>query len=571
MLWAGIGFFVALSLAAELRSIARPDIGFLLYAAGRVLDGARLYVDVVEINPPLIVALNVPPVVVARLLGVSEILVYRLGFALALCGTLVLSWRALGRAIAPEDARLRRYVLLLLAFVLFPVSAQDFGQREHLLLGLILPYVLTAAGRASGRDPSRGEALGIGALAGIAFALKPHFLPLWLAVELYQWRLGRAGRVRPTPESLATGVVLLVYVASVALLTPEYFRLVATLAALYSQFLYDSFFHLLVTGPGAALVWISLLAYVALRAHARHPQLWAVLAIATLVSFLGGALQQKGLRYHFLPAFALSLVLLGLAAVDVRLPLRSGVRRLYRMVALSLVITAVLVVSVENLSQALHVRPSPEEQASQDLVRAVRENARGGSLFVFSYHIGSSYPLINYSGVRSASRFPQLWILAAVYRDQLAAEGPLRYHDPQRMSTGERYLNESVLADLRINQPRVLLVLRNARDLPVNSYRRLDYMAYFGRDPRFRAIFSHYERIGNIGEYAVYRRLESGEPRVGPPPAEERATLDVKRSDRQDLQLRIQDPAFLLRLLTFAGVLAVVAYASRAWRLQPPA
>ena len=39
------------------------------------MDGARLYVDVVEINPPLIVALNLPAVLLARAVGASEILV----------------------------------------------------------------------------------------------------------------------------------------------------------------------------------------------------------------------------------------------------------------------------------------------------------------------------------------------------------------------------------------------------------------------------------------------------------------------------------------------------------------
>jgi hypothetical protein len=569
--WAVAGFFVVLSLAAELRSLARPDIGFLLYAAGRVLDGARLYVDVVEINPPLIVALNIPPVIVARALGVSEILVYRLGFAMTLGAMLVLSWRALGRALGPGNPALRRYLLVLLAFVLFPVSAQDFGQREHLLLGLTLPYLLTAAGRAAGRDPSRRQAVAIGVLAGIAFALKPYFLPLWLAIEVYLWRRGGAGGRRLRPECLTIGAVLVLYALLVVLLTPQYFRLVVMLGPLYGRFLYDSFFHLLATGPGAALVWISLLAYVALRDRARHAELWATLAIAVLASFLGGALQQKGLRYHFLPSFSLALVLLGLAAVDVKLPLRSGVQRLYRLVAVSLALTAMLVVSVENLSQVLHFQPSPEERASRELVRAVREEARGGSIFVFSYHIGSSYPLINYSGVRSASRFPQLWILAAAYRDQLEGKEPLRYHDPRSMSAGERYLNESVLADLRSNEPEVLLALRNARDLPENSYRRLDYLAYFGRDPRFRTFFSQYERVADIGEYAVYRRLGAGEARTGPPPAPERATLDVMRSDRQDLQLRVRDPAFLLRVLAFACVLAMVAYAGRARRHSPAA
>ena len=57
---------VALGAAAEFATFARSDTAFLLYAAERVLDGARLYVDVVEINPPLIIALNLPAVLLAR-------------------------------------------------------------------------------------------------------------------------------------------------------------------------------------------------------------------------------------------------------------------------------------------------------------------------------------------------------------------------------------------------------------------------------------------------------------------------------------------------------------------------
>ena len=79
---------VALGAGAEFATFARSDTAFLLYAAERVLDGARLYQDVVEINPPLIVALNLPAVVLARAVGVSDIAIYRALVTLALLGAL---------------------------------------------------------------------------------------------------------------------------------------------------------------------------------------------------------------------------------------------------------------------------------------------------------------------------------------------------------------------------------------------------------------------------------------------------------------------------------------------------
>jgi hypothetical protein len=544
----------------------RPDIAFLLYAAERVIDGARLYVDVVEINPPLIIALNIPAVLLARLLGVSEILVYRLGFTVTLCGELALAWRCLGRALAGESERIRYPLLVLLAFILFPLSAQDFGQREHLMLALVLPWLLSAAGRMEGREPGRWEAGLLGALAGMGFALKPHFLPLWPAVEIVVHRATRSRYRLLTSENIAIATVLLVYGIVVLLATPAYLHLVVTLGPLYGSFLRDSFLHLLVTGPGASLIWLAILSWAALHGRAGHPRVWTAVAVGVAACFLGAALQQKGLRYHFYPAFALAVFLLGLVSGDVRMPLASVVQRIYRIVALSLVVTSMLVVAVENVGQALHRTPSPDEAGVWRLVEKVRAGARGESIFVFSYHIGSAFPLVNYAGVRSASRFPQLWILAAAYRDELAASSPLHFRGPRTMTAAERYLNQAVFEDLRDQKPAMLLVLRNARDVPENGYRRLDYLAYFGRDPRIAAILERYQRLEDEGEYALYRRLAPGEVRTAPAPGPELGTHDIVRADRGGLRLRFDDPAFVLRAGVFVLILLVVVLASRARR-----
>src|SRR6476646_9822597 len=59
-------------LAALLQSTLIPldgDISWLITVSERVLDGQRLYVDVIEVNPPASVWLYLPWVALARLLG----------------------------------------------------------------------------------------------------------------------------------------------------------------------------------------------------------------------------------------------------------------------------------------------------------------------------------------------------------------------------------------------------------------------------------------------------------------------------------------------------------------------
>jgi hypothetical protein len=565
-------FLLGISLAAEFTSYARPDTGFLLDAAARVLDGARLYVDVVEINPPLIIALNMMAVLSARLFDISDILAYRLGCTAVLLGALLLSGSLL-RHLLPHEVVVRRAVLLLLAFVLFPLAEQDFGEREHLVLALLIPYLLLATARRLGRDVSPAQASGVGLLAGLAFALKPHFLVLWVFVEGYL----RIGRRMPAakallPETLAIAAILAAYGLVLVALTPQYLDLVRLLAGPYSRFLHDPFFHVLVTGPGAVLAIFALLAFAALRPHARHRELWQTIALGTAACLVAGAAQQKGLRYHLYPSFALGTVLLGLIAWDTAGPLRNRVRLMYRWLAVSVLAAMVIVVCVQNAAVTIGVGRDSDRDQFEELVQLVRARGAGESVFVMSYHIRSAYPLINYSGVRSASRFPQLWILAAEYLDELKSSEPLAYREPRAMSPSERYLNRAVLDDLREHRPRLLVVFRHARDLPVNGLRRLDYTAYFARDPRVARILEDYQLTAQLGDYLVYQRLEPGLARSGPPPMVTPGTQDVIGVQEGGVHLRFTDPSFSIAVFTFLISLVTIALVERGRdRSQPVA
>src|SRR6185437_7942529 len=63
------------------------DPSFLLVATRRWLDGATLYRDIVEINPPLIFYLTAPAVLISNLLRVSDATV----FILCVCGAAAVS------------------------------------------------------------------------------------------------------------------------------------------------------------------------------------------------------------------------------------------------------------------------------------------------------------------------------------------------------------------------------------------------------------------------------------------------------------------------------------------------
>jgi hypothetical protein len=556
-----IALLVGTSLPAELRSYARPDTGFLLDAAGRVLDGARLYVDVVEINPPLVVALNAVAVLCARALGLSEILVYRLCFTAILLAALGLSTLWL-RRLLPEEVGLRRALVLVLTFVLFPLAGPDYGEREHLVLALLVPYALLATARSVGQRITPMEGVWPGLLAGIAFALKPHFLLVWLMLEAWLRLTRRVPRWAPLPETLAIAGILTTYGLLIVALTPEYLSVLRLLAGPYSRFLHDPFWHLLVTGPGAVLTLFALLTFLALRGQARHPALWVPLALTTGACLVAGAVQQKGLQYHFYPASALATVLLGLVALDSAWRVADRVRLLYRTLAIAAFVTSVAVVSLDRMAAAAGRVVDSDREEFERMVRLVRSHAANADVFVMSYHIRSAYPLINYSGARSGSRFPHLWILAGEYLDELKREGPLRYHERSEMGPSERYLNRAVLQDLE-RRPKLLLVFRPARDVPLNGYRRLDYVAYFSREPEIKAILQEYQLISQTGDYLVYEWTPPAARLTEAAPAPSPGTQDVVVTREGGASLRWGDPRLLVAALTFMSSLVATGLSAR--------
>ena len=331
------------------------------------------------------------------------------------------------------------------------------------------------------------------------------------------------------PETVGIAAFLAAYGAAVLVFTPQYLALVRLLAGPYGRFLYDPFLHVLVTGPGALLTIFALLAFLALRTRrSRIPSSGGTSRSACWRASWPGRRSRRGSgitstpRSRSRPCFWAEWRWMPRGR---RPPALAG--RIYRAAALAVVALTVLVVAFQNVVQASGTASSPEQRQFETLLGLVRAHGGGEGVYVMSYHLGSAYPLINYSGARSASRFPQLWILAAEYRDALEQPGPLRYHAPAEMSPSERYLNASVLEDLRAHRPRLLLVYRPARDLPRNGYRRLNYVAYFGRDPRFAEVFRQYQRIAVTGDYEVYERLAAGAARSGPPPSDEPGTQDI--------------------------------------------
>src|SRR4030088_284677 len=71
------------------------DVSWLLTIGERVLDGQRLYVDIVEINPPMAVMAYLPGIALARALGLDPKIVIDGQMLLLTAASLLAAWRIL--------------------------------------------------------------------------------------------------------------------------------------------------------------------------------------------------------------------------------------------------------------------------------------------------------------------------------------------------------------------------------------------------------------------------------------------------------------------------------------------
>lgn len=256
------------------------DVAWQMWIGRQLLDGARLYRDVVEINPPLWFWLAVPIVKLADLLRVngSAVLVVFLG----LCA-------AVSLALSPPRWRLP----MVLAFFLAGISAT--GQREQFTLITVTPYVLLCAARAEGGRMSLGKAVAIGAWTAIGLALKPHFALVPIALGI--WVVVRTRKVHP--ETLAIVGIGVAYLLAVLLIIPDYLATVQFAARYYNSYNVGPLSLLL----GDAAI-ISLLALGGFLMVKRDDETTALL-VAAAAFLLAYVIQQKGFRYQGLPVIGL--------------------------------------------------------------------------------------------------------------------------------------------------------------------------------------------------------------------------------------------------------------------------
>jgi len=301
------------AVAILLRQIVplNTDVSWLLTIGERVLDGQRLYVDIVEINPPMAVFAYLPGIAVARALGVDPKNVTDALILILAAASLVATARVLRLSLLLSHARLASLAIWAAAVVTV-LPMQVFGQREHIATLTFLPALAVYALRGNREQPPLWSILMAGIGAGITLAFKPFFLvPVVLCILLTVIR-SRTWQVLFSPENFIAGSLVAIYAVSAYVFYPEYFAV--TYPLVRDTYLSWSMpVSTVLFNSASALSAIAMIAILRVRKERSWDSAVLFAALASLGFAISFFLQRRGWAYHSYPMVALALLAMGYA------------------------------------------------------------------------------------------------------------------------------------------------------------------------------------------------------------------------------------------------------------------
>lgn len=482
------------------------DVAYILAHAERMLDGARYGRDVIDVNPPLIFWLKVPLVLAARILGLPAWWAYNgLVFLLILTSTFLCHRYFVTAGSERNDIHVDGRVLaatLCLSLVLIP--GYNFGQRDHLLLILTLPYLFTTAGLARGYSPAKKERVGVALMAGVGIALKPFFVLPWIAAELALLWLCRDWRLLFRVENGIIFGVQVFYIACVFAFT-DYADVVPFALQVYPSFgasISDLFVR-------SFMYWVAFVVAVVLWLVApvreNEKALRFVLG-TTLIGFLAAALaQHKFFVYHFLPTFIIAVVM----SIFVLFQALRASRRFAEIApTVSKKLPNLFLASLVGFGVISSFEPlwrtnlAKSSQNLRLLAEVVETHARDKPVLFLNIHIYPTFPVVNVAGARWTSPHGSMWVIPGVYEGNMDR---FPYRDFHEMGEIERRFVTDVVDDIAENRPVLIVVDRDVRKKGRDAG-GFDFLEYFRREPRFGNLFEDYVLFEKVGGFDVFKR-----------------------------------------------------------------
>lgn len=456
------------------------DVSWWITVSERLLDGQRLYVDILETNPPAAGSVYFLATALAHAIhGRPEIVTNGLIFVL-IAASLALTWLVL------RSSRLRDRItdggLAIWTIVLMTILPMyDFGQREHLALITILPALAVYILRGNGERVTPAAVVIAGVSAGLTMTFKPYFAFAPGFCILAAVAQTRDWRVLFAPENWIAGLLVVISSASVFVFYPDYFTVIYPLVRDVYLLLAAPLIAILFTGAFA--LWLA--ASIVVLALQRQPQqrdaasfMMLIASFGFLVSFFA---QRKAWGYHAYPMVALALLAAGVAISAIA----DGPAAFRRRIAAMIATTAIFGSACVWFNGSIDVRPIEAE---------VARLGPHPKLLVLSAAAVIGHPMVRTLDGTWISRQEAFWVREIVRRAQ--ADGTIDRETVARLQPYLARERAGIIEDFRKQPPDVILI----------DNQNSDWGDWARHDPELSGLLQSYVRVSTVDDIEILQR-----------------------------------------------------------------
>jgi len=465
----------------QLGFILSGDVSYLLLAAQQIASGGHYPFQIFETNPPMILYLYFPAIGLAAIAQCSLVVAVRVYIFLLATGSALLCYFFL------KQLKTSTLFFMTVLFVLFILPLDSFGQREHLLIIFILPYLFLFNLRIENKKMPLLMQIIAGTMAGLGFSLKPFFLIPLVLIELFGMLHRRHFFAWFRVDCLIVMGILILYFLMIVFWEPNYLRVIWPLVYhYYFPFAKETWRH--VFSPPYVMFCLAVASSYPIIYRAVRPAFFGTLLWLALVGFILSFLcVRTSWYYHVLPALSFAYLLMVWSLQH----FFKGCHALF----VFFVFLIVLFFPVYNGFLMLHYKRQLTHSAITQHIAEYIES-QGGVRSIACIPIGTQdcFPLVNLTHSIYASRFPSLWWYSGLRK---MIENPIVKH---RVLRDQNYLMSSLANDLTINHPHWVIV-------NTAIFKDEDLIHYFLQNKNFRAAWAYYRPVSQIDSYDIYERM----------------------------------------------------------------
>ncbi len=399
------------------------DTYWIMYSTGYMLDGGKLYIDIIETNPPLIFMISAIPVSIAELFSCSLSVSY-IFFTIIL--SFLSSYLIYKILIYSKlfSQKVVNYITFGTLFILLIVPSGDFAQREHFMMIFVLPYIVMSMFR----DRvifSKGLLSIVSIFAIFGFNLKPYFYLLFIVIEIVIMLKNRKINLLnqlPLYIIASSGVI---YLFIIYIFFPQYYSFGIPLALEAYTGVFNKTFVELLSKLDILFAFICIVYIFIFVKLAKKFDLF-IIYISMIMLLIVYLLQQKGWHYQLLP-FLMTTVFLMLYTMTVYIQKKD-----YKFIGIHIIILGTIIYYGMYYNRFLKLNT---------FLSTLDKHVH---VVVYSTEMAMGLPLVVQNSQKWGSRFLSLWMLPKILSEK-------------KESDLKKYFIKAIRDDLNYFQPRYII------------------------------------------------------------------------------------------------------------------